>query len=127
MEEERLLTRVENIGVYVRHISREHNHEAHYLANLGADRVKKVIVEQGGNNERWKAVKGGFLMEAKRETAPAAAVWLSRVVDRESWITISKVAVPLVLCIAMAAEVTGACILADVLDLTFSQQLSVEN
>ena len=53
----KMLTRVENIGVYVRHISREHNHEAHYLANLGADRVKKVVVEQGGNNERWKAVK----------------------------------------------------------------------
>ena len=51
-------------------------------------------------------------MEATRESAQVAAAWISKGVDRENWITISKVAVPL-------AEVTGACILADVTDLIY--------
>ena len=49
-------------------------------------------------------------------------VWTEKI-----WITISKFAVPLATCSADAAEVTGACILADVFrPLCFTQQLRVE-
>ena len=37
-------------------------------------------------------------------------------VDRDRWITISKIAVPVGLCTAMAAEVMGACVLTGILD-----------
>ena len=46
-------------------------------------------------------------------------------VDRENWITISMVAVPLATCTAMEAEVTGACILANVTDLIYGSDQGV--
>ena len=40
--------------------------------------------------------------------------------DRDKWITISKIAVPLGMRSALSAEVAGTCILADVLGLIFT-------
>ena len=46
--------------------------------------------------------------------------------DREKWITISKVAVPLKACTAMATEITGCCVWTDFLDLRQSFSKTME-
>ena len=48
-------------------------------------------------------------------------------VDKEKWVTISKVAVPLKICTAMAAEMMGVCLLMSVLNLILNKKLHVEN
>ena len=51
-----------------------------------------------------------------------------RLVNRDQrWVTISKIAIPLKVCAAMAAEVIGACVLTSVLDLILCKSLSVQN
>ena len=47
-------------------------------------------------------------------------------VDRGTWIAISKVALPLETCSAMSAEVVGACMLTDILNLLFPKQSVIE-
>ena len=46
--------------------------------------------------------------------------------DRDRWITISKIAVPLKACTAMAADAAGASILTVILDLVLRKTISVE-
>ena len=48
-------------------------------------------------------------------------------VDRQKWVTISRIAVPLKVGAAMAAEVLGVCVLTSVLDLTICKSLSVQD
>ena len=48
-------------------------------------------------------------------------------VDRNKWITISKVAVPLGIGTTMAAEVMGARVLTGILDLVLHKSLSIKN
>ena len=48
-------------------------------------------------------------------------------VDRDRWVTISKISVPLKVGTAMAAEVAGVCVLTGVLDLVFNKSLCVQN
>ena len=44
--------------MYVNHILREHSQEAGHWAKLADDGTKRIVVEKGGGNERWKAVIG---------------------------------------------------------------------
>ena len=46
------------IGDRRTHIFREHNHEADYIVNLGAEGVSKVTAETVKNTETWKALQG---------------------------------------------------------------------
>ena len=48
-------------------------------------------------------------------------------VDREKMVTVDKIAVPLKVSAAMAAEIVGVCVLTSVLDLIFCKNLSVQN
>ena len=48
-------------------------------------------------------------------------------VDRKKWVTISKIAVPLKVSAAMAAEVVGVCVLTGVFDLILWKNLSEQN
>ena len=48
-------------------------------------------------------------------------------VDRQKWVTVSKIAVPLKVGAAMAAEVFGVCVLRSVRDLVLCNSLSVQN
>ena len=48
-------------------------------------------------------------------------------VDRERWVTISKIAVSLKVSAAMAAEVVGMCVLTSVLELILCKNLSGQN
>ena len=47
-------------------------------------------------------------------------------VDRERWVTISEVAVPLQVGTAMAAEVAGVCMVAGILDLILCKCLCAQ-
>ena len=47
--------------------------------------------------------------------------------DGDRWITVSKILVPLGVCSALSAEVSEACILANVLDLIFRRNFCIEN
>ena len=47
--------------------------------------------------------------------------------DRDAWVTISKIAVPLRTCSAMTAEVVGACILTETPDMILNKVISVDN
>ena len=47
--------------------------------------------------------------------------------DRDEWVTISKVPVPMSVGMAMAAEVICVCVLTEILDLVFKKSLSVQN
>ena len=42
---------------YLRHIVREHNQEAHHVANLGTEGKAKITFEGVGKTEKWKAVR----------------------------------------------------------------------
>ena len=103
----------------VKHIFRGHNQEADHLAKMGADGMKKITVEKDGNNERWKAVRGFWGGSNKRDGTSGCGIEIKGA-DRDKWITISMVAVPLGMRSALSAEVVGACILADVLGLIFT-------
>ena len=48
-------------------------------------------------------------------------------VDRDRWVTINKISVPLKVGTAMAAEVAGVCVLTGVLDLVFNKSLCAQN
>ena len=54
-------------------------------------------------------------------------VWSLKEVDREKWVAISKVALPLRVCTAMAADMTGECLLIGVLNLILNRNLNVGN
>ena len=62
-------------------------------------------------------------MAVPKTTAKVDAAWSIKGVDRDSWVTISKIAVLLKACTAMAAEVMGVCVLTEILDLVFNDVL----
>ena len=119
-------TPISNIDNFVKHIYREHNQEADHRADMEHKGQEKLIsigntLPQHGN----RCVVSG--MEALKTTAGVVAKWWSKeLVDREK-VTISKIAVPLKVCAAEAAEVIGVCVLTTVLDLILCRSLSVQN
>ena len=46
-------------------------------------------------------------------------------IDRDKWITVSNIALPLGVGVAMAAEVMGVCVLTGILDLVLHKSLGV--
>ena len=100
----------------VKHIFREHNQEADYWANLGAEGRRKIIVDRGSNNLRWKAAKGHWGGSSKNKGRSGRGV-VVKGADEDKWITISKVAVSLGVGTVMAAEVMGVCVLTSIPDL----------
>ena len=48
-------------------------------------------------------------------------------VNGDRWVTIGKIAVPLKVTTAMAAEVMDVCVLREILDLVFNRCLCVQN
>ena len=66
-------------------------------------------------------------MEASKDDGRSGCGFVIRGVDREKWVTISKIAVPLKVGAAMAEEVIGVCVLTSVLDLILCKSLSVQN
>ena len=111
---------------YVKHKFREHNKEADHWANVGVEGQRKVVIDKKSNAHTWKAVKG-FWDGSCRENGESGCGVLIKVVDRERWVTISKMAVPLKVGTAMAAEIMGVCVLMGILVLIFHTCLCVQN
>ena len=63
-------------------------------------------------------------MESFKDDGRSGCGIVIKGVDREKW---SKIAVPLIVGAAMAAEVIGVCVLTSVLDLILCKSLSVQN
>ena len=108
------------IDDYVKHIFREHDQETDHLANLGVEEQRKITVEKGNNTENWKVVRGFWDGNQKTDGRSGCGVVIKGV-DRDQWITISKIAVPWNACAAMTAEVVGASVLTGILDLVIGK------
>ena len=91
---------------------------------LGAEGQRKIIVDTGSNTGRWKAVQGFWDGSSKVNRRSGCGVVIRGVV--KEWITVSKIAVPLGIGTAMAAEVMGICVLTSILALVVHKSLSVK-
>ena len=111
---------------YVKHIFWKHNQKAEHWATLPADGQRKTVVDRYSNSETWKAVKSFWDVSATDNGKSGCGVVI-KAVDRDRWVTISKIAVPLKAGTATAAEVAGVCVLTDILDLVFKKSLCVQS
>ena len=87
---------------------------------------RNIIVDRSNKTETWKAVKGHWDGSLKDNGKSGGGV-VMKVVDRSRWVTISRIAVPLKIGTAMAAEVAGVCVLTGILDLVFNKCLCVQS
>ena len=85
------------------------------LGQHGGLRDRKNSVDRSGSTVKSKTVKGFWVRRGDRK------------VDRDRWVTISKIAVPSKVGPAVAAEVTGVCVLAEILDLVCNRCLRIQN
>ena len=86
-----------------------YNQEADHFANLGADGIKKVTVE---NKRQRREVEGGARILGrwqKRDGTNGCGIVIKGV-DRDKWITISKIVVPLAVCSALSARCYVFCL-----------------
>ena len=77
------------------------------------------------HSESWKAVID-FWDGSFKDNRNCGCGVVIKGVDRGRWVTISKIAVPLKVGTAMAAEVAGVCVLTEILDLVFNNSLCVQ-
>ena len=64
---------------------------------------------------------------SSKDSGKSACGVVIKGVDRDNWVTISRIAVPLSAGTAMAAEGMGVCVLTEILDLVFNKCLIVQN
>ena len=124
--EQELARPIVEIETYVRHVYREQNKEADHWANVGAVGKKEIVVDKGSNTEKWKAIKGFWDGSCKENGRSGCGVVVEGV-DREKWFTITKIAPLLKVCTAMAAEMTGVCLLMSVLNMILHKNLNLGN
>ena len=111
---------------YVKHIFWKHNQKAEHWATLPAEGQRKTVVDRYSNSESWKAVKS-FWDASATDNGKSECGVVIKGVDRDRWVTIIKIAVPLKAGTAMAAEVKGVCVLTEILDLVFNKCLCVQS
>ena len=99
---------ISKIDDYVKHIFRRIQFESRSLGQLGCRGTETKIVDKDNNTERWKAVKGVWDGSSKNNGKSCCGV-------RDKWITITKIAVPLGIGTAMAADVVGVSVLSGIL------------
>ena len=95
---------ISQIDDCVKHIFREHNQEADHWTNLGADGQRRFMFDKGSNTEKRKMVRDFWDGSSKINGRSGCGVVIKGA-DKDKWITISKIAVPLGMCSAMTAEV----------------------
>ena len=95
----------------VKHIFRERSQGADHEANLGEDGQRKITVDKGNNTQK--------LDGSKRTDGRCGCGVVIKGVDRDK--SMSKIAVPLETCTAMAAEVVGASGLTGILNLVLGK------
>ena len=118
-------TLISNIDNFVKHI-REHNQEADHCVDNGAQGRSKLDIYKKDAPTTWKAMRGFWDGSFKVDGRSGCGIVIQGV-DREKWVTISKIAVPLNVGAAMAPEVIGVCVLTSALDLILCKSLSVQN
>ena len=105
---------------FVKHSYRKDNQEAGHMANLGGrvscESFCGRLQNHGLQQQRRRYEAAGT--KAKKGGGSGCGV-VSKVDDREKWITVSNISVPLEIDTAMAAEVASAHIQTEVLDLVF--------
>ena len=69
----------------------------------------------------------GFWDGSSKDNGKSGCGVVIKGADRDKWVTISKVAVPLRVGTAMAAEVLGVCVLKEIFDLVFHKCLNIQN
>ena len=84
------------------------------------------MVDNGNNDEKWKAVLGFWDGSSKINDRSGCGVVIKGV-DRNKWITISKIAEPLSIGTTIIAEVVGVCVLTGIVDLVLNKSLSMKN
>ena len=124
---ERSRTLISKIDDYVKHIFRERNQEADYWSNLGGEvGHRNIIVDRCNTTETWKAVKG-FRDGSAKDNGNSGCGVLIKVINKDRWVAIGRVAVPLKVGTAMATEVMGVCVLTEILDLISTRCLCIQN
>ena len=119
-------TPISNIDNFVKRVYREHNQEADHWADIGAQGRRKIDIFWKNVTTTWKAIRGFWDGSFKDDGKRCCGIVIKGV-DRQKWMTISKIAVFLKVGAAMAAEVFGVCVLTSVLDLILCKSLSVQN
>ena len=81
-----------------------HNREACHLANLEEEGKSKITTDDINNSDTWKAARG-FVGRSEKDNGYMCYGVLIKAVEKESWITNSKIAVPLRVSTATATEI----------------------
>ena len=123
---EKVAKPISKIDGFVKNVYREHKQEADHWANIGSQGQRKIVLDTRDNSETWKAVKGCWDGSFQDNGSSGCCVVIKGV-DRERWVTISKIAIPLKVGTAMSAEVAGVCVLTVIVDLIFCKCLCVQN
>ena len=69
----------------------------------------------------------GFWDGSGRDNGKSGCGVVIKGVDKNRWVTISRIAVPLRVGTAITAEVMGVCVLTEILDLVFKKSLCIQN
>ena len=105
---------------------REHNQEADHWANIGAQARREIVIDIRDDSTIWKAIRGFWGGSFKDSGRRGCGIVITGV-DREKWVTISEIAIPLKVGAAMAAEIAGVCVLTSILDLILCKCMNVHN
>ena len=84
--------------------------EADHWANMGAQGRRKIVIDRREESTVWKATRGLWDGSFKDNGRSGCGI-VVKGVDREKWVTITKIALPLKASATMAAEVVGVCVL----------------
>ena len=84
--------------------------------------MRSITVENGGDNERRRAVRGFWDGNKIMDGCSGCGIVIKGVDKERKSITISKIAAPLEVC-ALSAEVTGACMLTNILNVVFHKNV----
>ena len=101
----------------MKHVYREQNQEADHWADIGAHGRRKIDICRKDVPTTWKAIRDIWDGSFKDDGKSVCGIVIKGV-DRQKWVTVSKIAVPLKVGAAMAAEVFGVCVLRSVRDLS---------
>ena len=88
-------------------------------------RDKGKLIDRSGNTEKWTAVKGFW--DGTKDNGESGCGLVIKGVDKDKWVTISKIAVPLRYGHGGRSNGCGVSFLTEILDLVLNKCLSVQN
>ena len=103
---------------FVKHVFREHNKEADHWANIGAEGQRKIVIGKCKNPETWIAVTG-YWDDSFKDNGKSRCGVVIKGVNRDRWVTTSRIAIPSKVGTAMEAVISGVCVLTGILDPIF--------